>query len=213
MRVDISGVVNGTPTMKGKSASLKLHGGGPFLYAYGQFGEQIVSKVSDGAAILASGSVNYAKDGSGDWQKYINLTGSVTVLPNKKKAEKETAKLTFVTSGKILKITPQQTKSGNMAKFTVEEKVVDFRGDGESKHSMVAFEDVADKVLDMQEGQTVMVAGRVSRVKGRDDDWYTSFTATAVVPVEVTAYAPAPAQSAQTPQESAQQDFEDDLPF
>ena len=131
MRVDVSGIVSGSPTIKGKSASLKLHGGGPFLYAYGQFGDQLVSRLSEGTSILASGSVNYAKDGSGDWQKYINLTGNVTILPNRKVAEKEKAKLTFVTSGIISKITPQQTKSGNMAKFTIDEKIVDFRGENE----------------------------------------------------------------------------------
>lgn len=212
MRVDVSGIVSGSPTIKGKSASLKLHGGGPFLYAYGQFGDQLVSRLSEGTAILASGSVNYAKDGSGDWQKYINLTGNVTILANRKVAEKEKAKLTFVTSGVISKITPQQTKSGNMAKFTIDEKIVDFRGENESKHSMVAFEEVADKVLEMNEGQAVMVAGKIGRVKGRGDDWYTSFTATLVVPVEVTAYAPV-AQNVASSVEAKQQEIVDELPF
>lgn len=212
MRVDISGVIQGSPSMKGKSASFRLHGGGPYLYAYGQFGEHIVGKIADGSAILASGSVNYAKDGGGNWEKYINITGGLTVLPNKKISEDEKAKLTFVTAGKITSITPQQVKSGNMAKFTVEEVSIDFRGDTTIKHSMVAFEDTADLVLSLQEGQNVMVAGTIGRVKGRNDDWYTSFTATAVVSVETVApVAPAPvAAQAEAP---AQTSVQDELPF
>jgi len=215
MRVDISGVIQGEPSMKGKSASFRLHGGGPYLYAYGQFGEHIVANVADGAAIVASGSVNYAKDGSGNWEKYINITGGLTVLPNKKIKEDEKAKLTFVTAGKITSITPQQVKSGNMAKFTVEETSLDFRGSTTIKHSMVAFEDTAEYVLALQEGQSVMVAGLIGRVKGRNDDWYTSFTATAVRQVEIDAYvAPAPAPEAEAPAPSAPvQAPEDSLPF
>lgn len=219
MRVDISGVISENPTIRDKSASFKLMGGGPYLYAYGQFGEQLVGRLSKGSAILASGSVNYAQDGQGDWEKYINLTGHVTLLGNKKVGEDEKAKITFVSCGVITKITPQQTKGGNMAKFTVAETTVDFRGAMNSKHSMVAFEDVADKVLAMQEGQTVMVAGNVTRVRGRGDNWYTSFTATAVVPVEASAVsANEPTQPVVQEQESApasasQEVDEDDLPF
>ena len=218
MRVDISGVVEGQPTKKNQSASFKLVGGGPYLYAYGQFGDHLLSEVKDGTAILASGSVNYAKDGQGEWTKYINLTGAVTVLPNKKKEEKEKAKLTFVTAGTITNITAQQAKGGNMAKFTVEETIVDFRGRNTSKHSMVAFDETADGVLALNDGQAVMVAGQVTRVRGRGDVWYTSFTAKHVIPVEVTAYAPAPQQEVQPelPMQEAQSNApvdEDDLPF
>lgn len=214
MRVDISGVVQGSPTIKNKSASFKLYGGSPYLYAYGQLGEYLVSNVSEGTAVLASGSVNYAKDGSGDWAKYINLTGSITILPNKKKSEEEKFKLTFVTSGTLVNIQPQQTKSGNMAKFTVEEKTIDFRGENESKHSMVAFDDVADAVLALKDGQAAMVAGIVTRVRGRGDVWYTSFTAKHVVAVETETPAPPVQQQQELPMETnAPVIDEDELPF
>jgi len=215
MRVDISGVVQGSPTLKGKSASLKLYGGGPYMYAYGNFGEQIVAKVSDGTAILASGSVNYAKDGDGQWEKYINLTGSISILPNKQKKENEDSKITFVTTGVLLDVTPQQIKSGTMAKFTIEETTVDFRGDFSAKHSVVAFEDVATSVLALKAGQAVMVAGNVQRVRGKGDDWYTSFVASHVVSIEVTAYTPPQTPTSQggfEAQAPATID-EDDLPF
>lgn len=205
MRVDVAGVVQGQPSMKGKSVSFKLHGGGPYLYAYGAFGENLISRIAEGTQIIASGSVNYAKDGNGDWEKYINLTGSVVTVPNKLMQGEEKAKLTFVTAGRISSITPQAVKNGNMAKFTIEETAVDFRGEQGSKHSMVAFEQTADMVLSLAEGQSVMVAGQVTRIKGRNDQWYTSFNATAVVPIEVAQYAqpvpvaPAPAQYAPAP--------------
>ena len=201
MRVDVAGVVSGQPSMKGKSVSFKLHGGGPYLYAYGAFGENLISRIGEGTQIIASGSVNYAKDGNGDWEKYINLTGSVAILPNKISQGEEKAKLTFVTTGKISSITPQAIKSGNMAKFTVEETSVDFRGEQSSKHSMVAFEQAADMVLSLAEGQHVMVAGQITRIKGRNDSWYTSFNATAVVPIEVGVpqYVPAPVVPAPVP--------------
>lgn len=208
MRVDVSGVVTGQPSMKGKSASFKLKGGGPFLYAYGAFGEQLLSNIAEGTHIMATGSVNYAKDGNGNWEKYINLVGGATILPNKISGEDEKAKLTFVASGRLTNITPQQVKSGNMAKFTIEETSVDFRGSNALKHSMVAFEDAAEVVLALAEGESVMVAGTVNRVKGRDDNWYTSFTATKVLPVSVSASAPSP----QAPSQPQSVD-EDDLPF
>jgi len=215
MRVDIAGVVTGQPSMKGKSASFKLQGGGPFLYAYGAFGENLLSQISEGTQIIASGSVNYSKDGSGDWEKYINLTGSVTILPNKDVDENEKAKLTFVSTGKITSITPQAVKSGNMAKFTIEEASVDFRGKTEMKHSMVAFEGPADTVLSLSEGQHVLVAGQITRIKGRNDNWYTSFNATAVVPIEVKEpvpqSAPSGGYSSANPQPA--QSGGDELPF
>ena len=212
MRVDVSGVVTGTPSMKGKSASFKLKGGGPFIYAYGAFGENLLGKIAEGTHIIGSGSVNYAKSGDGDWEKYINLTGSVVVLPNKVSGEDEKSKLTFVSAGKITSITPQAVKSGNMAKFTVEEEAVDFRGANSMKHSMVAFEKTADLVLSLVEGQHVLVAGTVNRVKGRGDNWYTSFTATAVQAVDITQAVAVPQQQAQ-PEQAQQASFVDGLPF
>lgn len=214
MRVDIAGVVTGVPSMKGKSASFKLKGGGPYLYAYGAFGENLLGQIAEGTQIIASGSVNYAKDGNGDWEKYINVTGAVTVLPNKVSPDDEKAKLTFVTAGKITSITPQAIKSGNMAKFTVEETSVDFRGSSSMKHSMAAFGDAADTVLSLTDGQEVLVAGQIARIKGRGDDWYTSFNATAIIPVEVSqpVVRQAPAQASPQPAQGASVQ-EDDLPF
>jgi len=214
MRVDVAGVVTGVPSMKGKSASLKLQGGGPYIYAYGAFGENLLGQISEGTQIIGSGSVNYSKQGDGDWEKYINLTGAVTVLPNKVTDENEKAKLTFVSTGRITSITPQAIKNGNMAKFTIEETSVDFRGVSTMKHSMVAFEKAADTVLSLSDGDHVLVAGQITRIKGRNDNWYTSFNATAVVPVEVTApvVPQAPAQASPQPAQEASVNT-DDLPF
>lgn len=213
MRVDVAGVVAGSPTIKGKSASFRLAGGGPFLYGYGAFGEEIVSNIREGSQIIATGSVNYGKSGDGEWEKYINLTGSVTFLPNRKISDDEKAKITFVSTGVVTNITPQSTKTGNMAKFTIEETSVDFRGELPLKHSMVAFGSAADVVLSLDDGQPVMVAGDVSRIKGRGDKWYTSFNATAVVPVEVEEPKPRPENNQPQAQSQSGGINEDDLPF
>ncbi|HDK27617.1 MAG TPA: hypothetical protein ENG48_11110 [Candidatus Atribacteria bacterium] len=218
MRVDISGVLSDNPTIQNKTASFRLLGGGPYIYVYGQFGEHLVGSLSKGDAIIASGGISYKQTGDGSWEKYLNLTGNVTILRNKKVSEEEKAKLTFVTCGVLTRITPQQTKNGNMAKFTVEEVTVDFRGSNSTKHSMVAFEGVADEVLAMREGQTVMVAGNITRVRGRNDKWYTSFTATKVLPVEadvVVVEKEVPASTAPSVTSTATDGGvdEDDLPF
>jgi len=186
MRIDISGVLKDNPSSLGKSTSIKLLGNTPFIYAYGNLGDKILSELKQGDAVIASADINYAKDGAGDWQKYINLTGNVVVLPNKKAEKEEVAKIKFVSTGKISEIKPQTTKRGAMARFKVDEQSVSFMGRSEISHHMACFGDVADYLLNtVKDGDYVMVAGTVQRLKSQGEKWYTSFKAVVIKPVEV----------------------------
>lgn len=210
MRVEISGVVQKNPTTKGSSTSFRMVGGGPFVYAYGSLGEKILQSVSQGDAVIASGNLNYAQDGQGDWQKYINLDGGISIMPNVKQREDEKPKLTFTLFGKINNITPQSTNKGEMAKFKIEETVITWRGEKELTHSMVAFGGVAEKILnEFSDGQNVVLMGDVQRLTNNNDEWYTSFKATALREVEVEEMAQQSSQ--EQPQESTID--EDDIPF
>ncbi len=186
MRIDISGVLKDNPSALGKSKSIKLVGNTPFLYAYGNLGDKVLNELRKGDAIITSADISYAKDGNGDWQKYINLTGNIVVLPNKKQEKDEVAKIKFVSTGKISDIKPQTTKKGTMARFKVEEQSVNFMGKSEISHHMACFGDVADFLLNnVKDGDYVMIAGTVQRLKGQGDNWYTSFKADIIKPVEV----------------------------
>lgn len=207
MKLEIMGIVQDNPSTKGQSTSFRLLGGGPYLYSYGNAGEELLREVSKGDAVIASGDVNYNKDGEGNWEKYLNIEGSVSLLGNVKEREEESPKISFSAFGKIHDITPKQTKQGSMAMFKVKEKSVSWRGGVELNHSMVAFGDVAERILnDFSDGEAVIVKGDVKRLTNKNKKWYTSFNATYINKIELSE--PVAQQSSNNTAVT-----EDDIPF
>lgn len=208
MKIDIMGIVQDNPTSKGKSTSFRLIGGGPFLYAYGNLGTEVLKNVNKNDVVVASGGISYNQnEAEGNWQKFINIDGGVSVLSNAKKREDEQSQIIFTMFGNINDITPKTTKKGEMAVFKIREKNISWRGENTFNHSVVAFGDVAKKVFEYEDGTPVIVKGEIKRVSGNNDQWYTSLRVTYVNEIQVSEERQA------EPQESSSSINENDIPF